>query len=119
MRLSRTMDGVRCLRMTNYSKFKTLSIVAGVISLIAGLNVVSGLAGIVFFAYYGRSIAKSMVAQGVILGPQALPHFTIGQMVVIVLSGPIAVSAFQWRSRLRRKMTLEQESVGSQIPNTL
>jgi hypothetical protein len=94
---------VESLRMTNSSKLNALSIVAGVISLYFGLSLAAQLIVVTYSRWY---ILKSARELGLVVSARALPHLDIGQIVGLSI---VSVTAFWFRSRLRRKMTIEQE----------
>jgi hypothetical protein len=105
--------GVSFLRMTNYSKFKALSIFAGVISLYFGLCVAAGLLVTAYNMWLILKIARNL---GLVVGSNAFPRDTTVHVVELILMGILAVSAYWCRSRLRRRMTFERGSTQSPSP---
>jgi hypothetical protein len=104
--------------MTKYSKFKALSIFAGVISLSFGWGFVGQLAMIlVVNPYLKWSFSKQVRELGLLVRPNYVPPFaanvTIGHMLGVAAMGIIAVIAFRCRSYLRRRMMLEQASIST------
>ncbi|MGA1983486.1 MAG: hypothetical protein ABSG84_13600 [Acidobacteriaceae bacterium] len=102
--------------MTHYSKFKVLSIFAGVISLSFGWGFVGNLALILVVNPYLRwSSSKQVRELGLLVRPNYVPPFapnlSIGHVVGVAAMGIIAVVAFRCRSYLRRRMMFEQGSM--------